>query len=242
MVPELWTAEQLAEHLQVSVETVWRYTREGKLPAVKLGNHYRYFADEAIEALRHAGARPVGAGKPKRQRMTYEEFSKLPEQPGLQLIDGLLVKEPSPRYGHQAIIGQLYLEMAPYVSERRLGRVILAPFDVVLADDQVLQPDIMYVAEARRDLIRENGVFGAPDLVVEVLSPTSRRYDKGRKRELYFQHGCGEMWTVDPDELTLSLSVRGESGWKDTLLTRRDVLVSPTLGGFRLDLGSLAVP
>lgn len=239
MVPELWTAEQLAEYLQVGVETVWRYTREGKLAAVKLGNHYRYVVDEAIEALRYAGARPVGAREPNQQRMTYEEFRKLPEQPGLQLIDGLLVKEPSPRYGHQAIIGRLHLEMAPYVNKRRLGRVILAPFDVVLADDQVLQPDIMFVAEGRLDLIKENGVFGAPDLVVEVLSPSSRRYDKGRKRELYFEYGCSEMWTVDPDESTLILSVRGEGGWKDTLLTGDDVLVSPALKGFRLHLGTL---
>lgn len=174
------------------------------------------------------------------QRMTFQEFSQLPEEPGLQLIDGLLVKEPSPRYGHQAVIGRLHLEIAPYVNERGLGRVILAPFDVVLANDQVLQPDIMFVADERLELLQETGLFGAPDLVVEVLSPSSRRYDEGRKRELYFDYGCSEMWTVDPDELTLILSMRGESGWKDTLLTRDDVLVSPTLKGFQLHLGTLA--
>lgn len=240
MTPRLWTAEQLAEYLQVGVETVWRYTREGKLPAVKLGNHYRYRVDEAIEALMHSGQRHGGAAAPNQQQpMTYKEFSQLPEQPGLQLIDGLLVKEPSPRYGHQAIIGRLFLEMAPYVNERGLGRVILAPFDVVLAAEQVLQPDIMFVAEERTNLIQENGLFGAPDLVVEVLSPSSRRHDTGRKRELYFEHGCSEMWTIDPDELTLILSVRGECGWRDTLSTRDDTFVSPTLEGFRLDIVTL---
>lgn len=174
------------------------------------------------------------------RRMTFQEFSKLPEQAGLQLIDGFLVKEPSPRYGHQAIIGLLHLKIAPYVNEQGLGRVILAPFDVVLADDQVLQPDIMFVAAERLHFIKDNGLFGAPDLAVEVLSPSSRRYDTGRKRELYFEYGCGELWIIDPDELTVVLSVRGEKGWQDTLLTRDDVLVSPALGGFRLPINLLA--
>src|SRR5690606_3561565 len=194
------TAEQLAEHMQISVETVWRYTREGKIPALRVGNHYRYDADEVIRALSSAGrevstrgarAEEPNVGKKQQQpdlsisgqrRMTYEEFGKLPEQAGLQLIDGFLVKEPSPRYGHQAIIGELYLQMALHVNRWRLGKVILAPFDVVLADDQVLQPDIMFVTKERMHLIKENGLFGAPDLALEVLSPASRHIDTGRKR------------------------------------------------------------
>lgn len=248
MTSKLWTADQLAEYLQVGVETVWRYTREGKLPAIKIGNHYRYPVDEAIAALRRVGKRSVGVGtssdvpdRPTGQRrMTLEEFNTLPEQPGLQLIDGLVVKEPSPRYGHQAVIGQLFLRMATYVNERGIGRAILAPFDVVLANDQVLQPDIMFVSDERVHLIQDRGLFGAPDLVVEVLSPSSRPYDEGRKRELYFEYGCSEMWIVDPDELTVMLSVRREIGWEDTHLKREDVLVSPTLGGFRLEVGSIA--
>jgi len=248
MRSKLWTAERLADFLQVGVETVWRYTREGKLPAVKIGNHYRYPVDEVLAALRHVGKRSTGAGGANdaasdrvagERRMTLEEFNALPEQPGLQLIDGLVVKEPSPRYGHQAVVGQLFLRMATYVNERRIGRVILAPFDVVLANHQVLQPDIMFVSNQRLHLLRENGLFGAPDLVVEVLSASSRLYDEGRKRELYFEHGCLEMWIVDPDDLTVVLSVRGETGWEDRHLTRQDVIVSPTLGDFQLGVGSL---
>jgi len=241
MASKLWTADQLAEYLQVGVETVWRYTRERKLPAIKLGNHYRYPVDEVMEALKHVRERPDGT-RPmdEQQRMTLEEFGKLPEQAGLQLIDGLLVKEPSPRYGHQATIGNLFVHMATYVKDRRLGRVILAPFDVVLANDQVLQPDIMFVANERLSLIQEVGLFGAPDLAVEVLSLSTRVYDEGRKRELYFEHGCSELWIVDPDELTVILSVRGDTGWEDTLLKHNEVLVSPTLMGFRLELDTLA--
>ena len=262
LAEKLWTAEQLADHLQVSVETVWRYTREGKLPAVKLGNHYRYDADEAIAALRRAGepqasvgtaraprevpnppaptsAADGGAGLPFGRQITYAEFSRLPEQPGLQLIDGLLVKEPSPRYGHQAIIGNLYVMLAEYVRTRGLGEVILAPFDVVLAEDQVLQPDILFIAAERRHIIRDTGVFGAPDLVVEVLSPSSRRYDEGRKREIYLEHGCREMWLIDPDDLTGIFAVRDDDRWRDARLGSGDVWVSPTLGGFRLPLSTL---
>lgn len=173
-------------------------------------------------------------------RMTYAEFMQLPEQPGLQLIDGLLVEEPSRRYEHQAVVGALYLQVATYIKERRLGRIILTPFDVVLADDQVLQPDVLFVAEERRHIIRETGVFGAPDLVVEVLSPATRRYDEGRKRELYLEHGCREMWIIDPDSLTVILAVPVDNRWHDTRLTRDDLLVSPALDGFQLRIGSLA--
>src|SRR5690606_7796187 len=131
--------------------------------------HYRYPVDEVLAALRHVGKRSTGAGGANdaasdrvagERRMTLEEFNALPEQPGLQLIDGLVVKEPSPRYGHQAVVGQLFLRMATYVNERRIGRVILAPFDVVLANHQVLQPDIMFVSNQRLHLLRENGLFG----------------------------------------------------------------------------------
>src|SRR5690606_20695167 len=170
LAEKLWTAEQLADHLQVSVETVWRYTREGKLPAVKLGNHYRYSIEEAVAALRQGRDPAAGPSEEIRavdartanvtgRRMTYSEFSRLPEQPGLQLIDGFVVREPSPRYGHQEIVGRLYARLLGYVDERQLGAVIVAPFDVVLADDQVLQPDILFVAEERRSLIKETGVF-----------------------------------------------------------------------------------
>jgi len=97
----LWTAGQLAEYLKVSAETVWRCTREGKLPAIKIDNHYRYPVEEAIEALRNARKEPPdddvqrdeAVRTPDRaagRRMTYEEFSTLPEQPGLQLIDQVL--------------------------------------------------------------------------------------------------------------------------------------------------------
>lgn len=258
MTSRFLTAEQLAEHMQISVETVWRYTREGKIPALRVGNHYRYDADEVIRALSSAGrevstrgARDEEPNVEKKQqqpdlsisgqrRMTYEEFGKLPEQAGLQLIDGFLVKEPSPRYGHQAIIGELYLQMALHVNRWRLGKVILAPFDVVLADDQVLQPDIMFVTKERMHLIKENGLFGAPDLALEVLSPASRHFDTGRKRELYLQHGCLELWIIDPDKLTVTQSVRNEGRWEENTLTRDDFLVSVAIEGFSLRVSEIA--
>lgn len=99
-------------------------------------------------------ARDRAGGGPA-ARMTLAEFRQLPEQPGLQLIDGLVVKEPSPRYAHQAVIGRLHLEMTPYVDAQGLGRVVLAPCDVVLADDQRLRPDIMFVAAERLHVIEE---------------------------------------------------------------------------------------
>lgn len=145
--------------------------------------------------------------------MTYEEFSRFPEQPGLQLIDGMLVKEPSPVYSHQACLGTLYLLLCDHVLPRKLGRVVLSPFDVVLSNDTVLQPDILFVQRSRIQLIRERGLFGAPDLAVEILSPSTRHYDEGRKRELYLQHGCEELWIVDLTAKTFHQHVADGTTW-----------------------------
>lgn len=95
--------------------------------------------------------------------MTYAEFASLPEQPGLQLIDGLLVREPSPDDTHQGFVVSLSAQLYFYTEPRRLGRVLVAPFDIVLADDQVLQPDVLFVSSGRLHLIQKGRLTAAPD-------------------------------------------------------------------------------
>jgi len=179
--------------------------------------------------------RPTAKQVAKRH-MTYEEFSRLPEQPGLQLIDGMLVKEPSPVYSHQACLGTLYTILRNHVLPRKLGQVILAPFDVVLADDTVLQPDVLFVQSSRIHLIQERGLFGAPDLAVEILLPSTRRYDEGRKRELYLQHGCEELWLVDLDSRTLHQHVAAGTVWHVKTHAQDAVLTSHTVPQLEVSL------
>lgn len=169
-------------------------------------------------------------------RMTYSEFSRLPEQPGLQLIDGMLVREPSPGTSHQEVTVRLTVKLYLHVDARGLGKVFAAPLDVILEDEHVLQPDVMFISKERLHIIADFGALGAPDLIVEVLSPSTGRYDLGRKRQLCFQHGARELWIVDVDEATVTQHVRGECDWVATRLTRDDTLRSHVLPGFQSQL------
>ena len=110
-----------------------------------------------------------------------------------------LVKAPAPLTRHQIVVGNLrsLLELRP---RRGLGEVLVAPCDVILADDVVLQPDLLFVSEARRTIIKERGIFGPPDLAIEILSKGSVRRDTVRKLGLYGRYGIREYWIVDPDE------------------------------------------
>ena len=111
---------------------------------------------------------------------------------------GTLVREPAPRYGHQAVLTNLTMALAWHVRERALGRVCVSPVDVVLDEARalVLQPDLIFVSTDRLSILRDR-VWGAPDLVVEVLSPGSARRDRIEKLRWYRQYGVREYWLVD---------------------------------------------
>lgn len=172
------------------------------------------------------------------RRMTYREFAQLPEQYGLQLIDGILVREPSPRRSHQSVVVLLTVKLYLHAENQGLGSV-LTSFDIILANDQVLQPDVMFIAKERRHIIAEHGVLGAPDLVVEVLSPSTRRYDVGRKQELYFEHGVRELWIADVNEAAITQHVRSEGNRVAKRLAGNDILCSNALPGFEVRLAEL---
>lgn len=174
---------------------------------------------------------------PKR-RMTYAEFSELPEQRGLQLIDAWLVCEPSASTEHQDCALALGGELRAYVRRHKLGRVFAA-LDVVLAEDQVLQPDVMFVRSERLSIIQHQGLTASPDLSVEILSPSTRRYDLGRKRELYLRYGCAELWIIDLQDRALLQHLPGRSGWKMARLSWNDVVIATAVPGFRLKLAEL---
>ena len=134
------------------------------------------------------------------------DLRALPEgPPHYQLIEGELLMSPSPNYSHQSLSLSLAAALYAHVSAHDLGVVLPAPMDVILADDLVVQPDLLFVAKSRRRIVREDGIHGAPDLCVEILSASSRELDTRFKRTAYARHGVTEYWIVDPDAKTLAL-------------------------------------
>lgn len=125
------------------------------------------------------------------------DYDALPAYPRHELVYGKLVVMPSPNLLHQAVAVQL-LRHLRHCARRTRGWVAIAPADVVLADHSVVQPDLYYVASDRKDMPLHGRREGAPDLVVEVLSPSTSRHDRGVKLDLYASSGVRECWIVDP--------------------------------------------
>lgn len=140
-------------------------------------------------------------------KLTVEDYFALPEGgPRCQLIDGELIPmAPAPNRFHQAVLGNLHLLIAQWLKKNPIGELYLAPFDVQLDSLNLFQPDLVFVSRKRSSIFSNTGTQGAPDLVVEILSPSTARLDLGTKRSLYAQHGVDEMWIVDPDGLEVRI-------------------------------------
>jgi Uma2 family endonuclease len=142
-----------------------------------------------------------------RRRLTYQDLLGLPEDLlRHELIDGEHLMSPAPGSKHQRVVMNLSWQIRGYLEDHPLGSVYGAPFDVVFSDFDVAEPDLLYVsAERERRLLTERHLAGAPDLVVEVLSPSTARIDQGKKRGLYERYGVGEYWIIDPVKETVKV-------------------------------------
>ena len=170
-------------------------------------------------------------------KFTVSDYMTTPEDKRFQLLDGEMVLAPSPTRRHQTILRQLSTALHGFVAESSLGQVWFAPLDVVLSDYDVAQPDLLFVSNDRAGIVTEANVQGAPDLVVEVLSPSSVQYDRGYKLTLYGRSGVREYWIVDPDEETVEVYAAGDQGLVHRATHRRgDALTSPLLAGLAVDL------
>jgi Uma2 family endonuclease len=209
MDKELITAQFLAGELNLSVETVWRYTREKKIPYIELGSkQYRYRLADVVGALSGSAVAEKSTTyyHDQKRKLTYQDYLELPEESGYrhEIFDGILVKEPSPNVMHQRVLRSLFRVLDDYFGEAcPNGEVFFAPLDVTFDDVSVVQPDLFYISENKKSIVHENRVDGPPDLVVEILSPSNSRKDRLQKMQIYKKAGVEHYWLVDPQEKTM---------------------------------------
>ena len=173
-------------------------------------------------------------------KFTYEDYLNAPEDKRYELLDGELVPIPAPGERHQSISILLGSKLVQFAYENNLGRVYHAPFDVVLSDVDVVQPDLLFVSNERGHIITPANIQGAPDLVVEILSPSTAERDRTFKRTLYAKHGVNEYWMVDTTAEDITVLLLGERGYEVVdAYGEGEVLISPTLQGFRLHIADL---
>ena len=176
-------------------------------------------------------------------RLTYQDYARTPEGEIWELIDGEKFMPPSPGEAHQGVNMELAWLLHGFVKRRSLGRVYFAPFDVVLSDVDVVQPDLLFVSRARSHIVTAANVRGAPDLVVEIRSPSTASRDWTIKRGLYAKYGVREYWVVDPDAQRIVVMLLDEGRLEEvSTYGMGDALTSPTLEGFSVDLDDIFQP
>ena len=167
-------------------------------------------------------------------RYTYQDYLTIPEDTSRrhEIVDGELFVTAAPRFRHQEVVMNCAEILRGLARAHDLGKVVGGPVTVRLHDEAVVEPDVIFVQADRMGIVDlDGGVHGPPDLVVEVLSPTNRDYDRTLKRKLYMAHGVGELWIVDADEGTVEVWRPGAREPEEV----RDVLAWH-VGGHRFEI------
>ena len=175
-------------------------------------------------------------------RYTYRDYINLPEseEKRYELIDGELYMVPSPTPMHQDFLQNLYRVLDEFVRGKGLGKVYIAPLDVVLSEEDVLQPDILYISTNREGIITKQNIRGAPDLVVEVLSPGTADRDRTLKRARYLKFGVREYWMVDPQSRTIEVLKAGQTEFESVrVYPEGTTATSPVLDGLQVSVGAV---
>lgn len=156
------------------------------------------------------------ATQPERIVLTYDDYTAIPnDRNRYELFEGELEVTPAPGTRHQIVVTNLALLLGNHIRKRKLGRLLVAPCDVLLSDITVVQPDLLFVALERETIITPKYVQGAPDLVVEVISPGTERTDRDVKRQLYARYGVRHYWLIDPERREAAAYVLEEPGYRE---------------------------
>ena len=199
-------------------------------------------SDARLFEVVHKGI-TMAVQNPVRRKLTYEDYVLFPDDGNRhEILDGEHFVTAAPHLWHQSVVAELISRMTPFVRRHNLGWLYPAPADVLLSEHDTVQPDLLFVSKARAHILTEKNVQGAPDLVVEILSPSTRRRDEGLKLERYEVLGVQEYWVVDPKRHAARIYRRsGERLRKVADLTTAggDCLTSPLLPGLEIALSEI---
>ena len=174
---------------------------------------------------------------------TYQDYQDLPDDGyRYEIICGELYMSPAPNTGHQLTSGELEYALQSFVRQRELGTVLHAPCDLILPGGSPVQPDILFVSKTGNAIITPEAVRGAPDLIIEILSPSNADHDRERKYNLYEQAGVVEYWLVDPQARTIEIfGLANEAYTLAGKFESGQTAVSQALSGFTVQVDEVLV-
>ena len=183
---------------------------------------------------------------PHDTRLTYADFLLFPDDDRLrhEIIDGVHYVTAAPNLRHQELVLRLGLALGVHLEDRPdRGRLFMAPFDVVFSFHDIVEPDVIFVAPDQIDILTAKNIQGTPAMVIEILSPSTRKRDRQIKRQLYERGGVREYWLVDPDANAVTIYRRQSDGSFPPIATLssdgQDTLTTPLLPEWSLDLKRL---
>ncbi len=175
-------------------------------------------------------------------KFTYSDYQSLPESETnrYELLRGKLIMVPSPSFKHQLFSSNLEHLLRNFVDENELGIILHAPMDVVFGEGderEITQPDIFFISKERKGIIGEEEIQGAPDLIIEIISPATEKRDRGYKKTLYARYGVEEYWLVDPNRKTVEVLTLTKKGFEQSgLYGEKETLTSSLLEGLNISL------
>lgn len=148
------------------------------------------------------------------EKKTVKDYEALPEGSPYRLIEGEFVISPAPAPDHQRSSRRLFSKLYERVEKLKKGEVFYVPVDVYLDEENAYQPDIVVILKGGRAKVTERGVEGPPDIVIEILSPSTAYYDLTEKKEVYERVGVREYWIVDPKRRAIEVYKNTENGFE----------------------------
>jgi Uma2 family endonuclease len=173
------------------------------------------------------------------KKLTYEDYVLIPDDGKRhEIIDGEHYVSAAPFIRHQRIVLRLARRLGDFVEAHPLGEILIAPTDVILSPNDIVQPDLLFISNERSSIVEEKNIQGAPDLTIEIHSNSSRRIDRGAKRRAYERWGVLEYWMLDPERKEAEVCERTAQGLlrQRVLLSKNDVLTTPLLPGLEIPL------
>ena len=170
--------------------------------------------------------------------LTYKEYKTFPDNDGIrkEIIEGELFMTPAPSIKHQIVSQHLFVILYNYIKKNGFGKIFYAPCDIVFSDINIVQPDLIFISKKNYEILTDLNIKGAPDLLIEILSPSTKENDRIFKKQIYEKFGVKEYWIVDPENESVEIWIlKNHKYLLELKVGKSQTIKSQILKGLKID-------